>query len=116
MNIHLNYVTAPIFTYYSIDWMGDVFNRSLHGGCDVLKGEKWIANNWINVDDIYERQLEYQEEFMKEMENSKAVKDEDQESEDGVSERIPEEDLNRAELESTNLDTIEKETTDRDEL
>lgn len=20
---------------------------SLHGGCDVIEGEKWIANNWI---------------------------------------------------------------------
>ena len=25
---------------------GDEF--SLHGGCDVLEGEKWIANTWIN--------------------------------------------------------------------
>lgn len=23
--------------------------RSLHGGCDVLEGYKWIANNWINA-------------------------------------------------------------------
>ncbi|KAJ7337216.1 L-ascorbic acid binding [Desmophyllum pertusum] len=23
--------------------------RSLHGGCDVLEGSKWIANNWINA-------------------------------------------------------------------
>ncbi|KAL9975421.1 hypothetical protein ACROYT_G012582 [Oculina patagonica] len=23
--------------------------RSLHGGCDVLEGFKWIANNWINA-------------------------------------------------------------------
>ena len=20
-----------------------------HGGCDIIKGEKWIANNWINI-------------------------------------------------------------------
>ena len=23
--------------------------RSIHGGCDVLEGSKWIANNWINA-------------------------------------------------------------------
>ncbi|EDO36695.1 predicted protein, partial [Nematostella vectensis] len=22
---------------------------SLHGGCDVIKGEKWIANNWLTA-------------------------------------------------------------------
>lgn len=22
---------------------------SYHGGCDIIKGEKWIANNWINI-------------------------------------------------------------------
>lgn len=97
-------------------WMGDVFNRSLHGGCDVLKGEKWIANNWINVDDVYERQMEYQEEFMKEMENSKTLTDEEQKAENEFSERIPTEDVNRDGLESENLDTIETKTIDRDEL
>jgi hypoxia-inducible factor prolyl 4-hydroxylase len=30
-------------------WMGDVDLRSLHGGCDVIKGSKWIANNWIDA-------------------------------------------------------------------
>ena len=27
-----------------------VDNRTIHGGCDVIKGEKWIANNWIDID------------------------------------------------------------------
>lgn len=29
--------------------MGEVDMLSLHGGCDVIKGEKWIANLWINA-------------------------------------------------------------------
>ena len=29
--------------------MGDVDKLTLHGGCDVLEGEKWIANLWINA-------------------------------------------------------------------
>ena len=30
-------------------WLGQIDFRSEHGGCDVRKGQKWIANNWINV-------------------------------------------------------------------
>eukprot|EP00794_Sanderia_malayensis_P001426 gene1426-1575_t len=30
-------------------WLGQVDFRSYHGGCDVIRGVKWIANNWINV-------------------------------------------------------------------
>ena len=33
-------------------WLGQVDFRSFHGGCNVQKGEKWIANNWINVSPI----------------------------------------------------------------
>ena len=29
--------------------LGAQDERSLHGGCDVLEGHKWIANNWINA-------------------------------------------------------------------
>ena len=29
--------------------LGTQDERSLHGGCDVLEGHKWIANNWINA-------------------------------------------------------------------
>ena len=28
-------------------WLGDHDEQSLHGGCDVIKGKKWIATNWI---------------------------------------------------------------------
>ena len=29
--------------------MGEVDKLSLHGGCDVKDGEKWVANLWINA-------------------------------------------------------------------
>jgi len=29
------------------NWMGEMDIYSLHGGCDVTKGEKWISNLWI---------------------------------------------------------------------
>eukprot|EP00057_Strongylocentrotus_purpuratus_P012239 XP_011666713.1 PREDICTED: LOW QUALITY PROTEIN: transmembrane prolyl 4-hydroxylase [Strongylocentrotus purpuratus] len=28
-------------------WFGDVDNFTWHGGCPVIKGEKWIMNRWI---------------------------------------------------------------------
>ncbi|PIK59618.1 putative transmembrane prolyl 4-hydroxylase [Apostichopus japonicus] len=52
-------------------WMGDVHDASLHGGCDVRKGEKWIANNWINIDDSLKKQVKYQEHFKRELEIGK---------------------------------------------
>ncbi|KAL3869658.1 hypothetical protein ACJMK2_042323 [Sinanodonta woodiana] len=30
-------------------WMGDMDMYTLHGGCPVFKGEKWIANFWIKT-------------------------------------------------------------------
>ncbi|KAK6185153.1 hypothetical protein SNE40_007448 [Patella caerulea] len=30
--------------------LGDLIERSYHGGCDVKYGEKWIANLWVVVD------------------------------------------------------------------
>ena len=30
-------------------WMGALDEWSLHGGCDVIKGEKWIANLWVTA-------------------------------------------------------------------
>ena len=32
-------------------WLGDLDLMTFHGGCDVISGFKWIANNWINVSD-----------------------------------------------------------------
>ncbi|XP_046368515.2 transmembrane prolyl 4-hydroxylase-like [Haliotis rufescens] len=30
-------------------WIGDLDPFSYHGGCDVLRGEKWIANCWVSA-------------------------------------------------------------------
>ena len=30
-------------------WLGNLDYHTIHGGCDVLQGEKWIANSWINA-------------------------------------------------------------------
>jgi hypoxia-inducible factor prolyl 4-hydroxylase len=27
----------------------DLDRYSIHGGCDVIKGEKWFANNWLTA-------------------------------------------------------------------
>ena len=32
-------------------WVGDVDIYSMHTGCPVVEGEKWIANHWILVND-----------------------------------------------------------------
>lgn len=29
------------------EWLGERDPYSLHGGCDVIRGTKWIANHWI---------------------------------------------------------------------
>ena len=29
--------------------LGNLDLHSLHGGCDVTKGEKWIANSWLTA-------------------------------------------------------------------
>ncbi|XP_028826254.1 transmembrane prolyl 4-hydroxylase isoform X2 [Denticeps clupeoides] len=42
-------------------WVGELDEYSLHGGCVVASGTKWVANNWINVDPDYQRQAHYQE-------------------------------------------------------
>ncbi|KAK2509611.1 hypothetical protein MC885_002711 [Smutsia gigantea] len=44
-------------------WVGDVDDYSLHGGCLVTRGTKWIANNWINVDPSRPRQALFQQEM-----------------------------------------------------
>lgn len=33
----------------STGWLSNLDLMSYHGGCDVIKGHKWIVNNWINV-------------------------------------------------------------------
>ena len=29
------------------NFLGQLDSFSLHGGCDVIKGEKWISNIWL---------------------------------------------------------------------
>ncbi|XP_071949893.1 transmembrane prolyl 4-hydroxylase-like [Antedon mediterranea] len=42
-----------------IGWIGDIDVYSLHGGCDIKRGDKWIANHWLPVDTDEERQIQY---------------------------------------------------------
>ena len=30
-------------------WLGERIDQSLHGGCDVIQGEKWIGNFWLTA-------------------------------------------------------------------
>lgn len=46
-----------------LGWVGEVDDYSLHGGCLVTRGTKWIANNWINVDPSRARQALFQQEM-----------------------------------------------------
>jgi len=50
-------------------WLGELDQYTFHGGCDVKRGTKWIANSWISVGEDRERDLlnwielsEYEEE------------------------------------------------------
>ena len=35
--------------YKNGGWLGELDGYSLHGGCMVTEGEKWIANNWLTA-------------------------------------------------------------------
>lgn len=46
--------TAMLWYNHKMDyknggWLGDLDDYSLHGGCMVTEGEKWIANNWLTA-------------------------------------------------------------------
>lgn len=56
--------TAVFWYNYLSDgkgWVGEQDQYSLHGGCVVTQGTKWVANKWINVDPDYQRQVRYQQ-------------------------------------------------------
>ncbi len=38
-------------------WMGDMDKMGWHGGCPVIKGQKWIANFWIKTTDNRQHDL-----------------------------------------------------------
>ncbi len=59
---------AALFWYnHVIDaytgWLGNLDQMSSHGGCDVMQGEKWAANNWLNAVNDREADLEIWKEF-----------------------------------------------------
>lgn len=37
--------------------LGEVDRSTYHGGCDVIKGEKWIANNWLTAPTKYSKHI-----------------------------------------------------------
>ncbi|XP_046882215.1 transmembrane prolyl 4-hydroxylase isoform X2 [Hypomesus transpacificus] len=56
--------TAVFWYNYLSDgrgWVGEQDEYSLHGGCVVTRGTKWVANNWINIDPDYQRQARFQQ-------------------------------------------------------
>ncbi|XP_043835856.1 transmembrane prolyl 4-hydroxylase [Dromiciops gliroides] len=58
--------TAVFWYNYLSDgqgWVGELDEYSLHGGCLVTQGTKWIANNWINVDPSKSRQMQLHQEM-----------------------------------------------------
>ena len=59
---------AALFWYnHVIDddtgWLGKLDELSSHGGCDVIQGVKWAANNWINAVNDREADLAIWENF-----------------------------------------------------
>ena len=38
-----------LFKRSTIGYLGDIDEWSLHGGCEVRKGMKWIANMWLTA-------------------------------------------------------------------
>ncbi|XP_033126126.1 transmembrane prolyl 4-hydroxylase-like [Anneissia japonica] len=60
-------------------WLGQKDSYSFHGGCDIKKGVKWIANHWIPIDSDRERQLRYLDFCYKKYPNKRTISDNDQE-------------------------------------
>ena len=38
-------------------WLGQVDEYAFHGGCDVRRGTKWIANSWISVGEYRDKDI-----------------------------------------------------------
>jgi hypothetical protein len=63
-------------------WLGEMDKMSYHGGCDVIKGTKWAANNWINVgkdremdEEAWKTYKEFIEDYNKEEKENLSTKD-----------------------------------------
>ena len=55
-------------------WLGPLDVMSYHGGCDVIEGTKWAANNWINAGadretdfEVWDQAKLVEEDFMERM-------------------------------------------------
>ncbi|XP_050401521.2 transmembrane prolyl 4-hydroxylase [Patella vulgata] len=46
------------FIDHKTKWMGPMDLQTLHGGCPVIKGEKWIANFWLRPTDDRKHDIE----------------------------------------------------------
>ena len=44
-------------------WMGNLDFYTLHGGCPVTEGEKWIGNFWIMMTDTKAETIEKMKKF-----------------------------------------------------
>ncbi|XP_034143391.1 transmembrane prolyl 4-hydroxylase isoform X1 [Esox lucius] len=76
--------TAVFWYNYLSDgqgWVGEQDEYSLHGGCVVTRGTKWVANNWINIDPDYQRQARYQQ--LVSLQEGEGAEDGDEPDEDG---------------------------------
>ena len=58
--------TALLWYNHFVDnetgWLGPLDFMSYHGGCNVIEGAKWAANNWINAGPTRELDLKLWEE------------------------------------------------------
>ncbi|XP_041453052.1 transmembrane prolyl 4-hydroxylase-like [Lytechinus variegatus] len=85
-NLHVKpeYGKAIMWYNHHIDeetgWLSSQNKYSVHGGCAVTKGTKWIANNWITVDNVYERQMEFQARVLKPKEDGSLKSENDRAS------------------------------------
>lgn len=55
-------------------WLADLDWKTLHGGCDILKGEKWIANNWLTAPNNEEKHIPSNY-YIKELEDGEELAD-----------------------------------------
>ncbi|XP_006822380.1 transmembrane prolyl 4-hydroxylase-like [Saccoglossus kowalevskii] len=69
-------------------WMGDMDNFTLHGGCDVHTGRKWIANNWINVADTPQEQAAFDKYIVEVFRNETAQKLEEEKKKKSADEPV----------------------------
>ncbi|CAI7796740.1 unnamed protein product, partial [Closterium sp. NIES-53] len=46
-------VKGDAVLFWNVDFEGRVDPKSLHGSCDVLKGEKWSATKWMRQHEFH---------------------------------------------------------------